>query len=232
MRHGMQHLALIMDGNRRWARNKEMASLGGLEGGSQSFEAAIECCLRRKIPYLTVFALSLENLSRADGTLASLYALLNNKGEELIQKLSEQNVEMRFVGERSLFDPSVAQIIDRIESSTRGNTALRVTALFCYGAQQEIVHAAQQVARDVAAGLLRPEDITIQTFENSLWTAGLPAPDLIIRTGGFVRLSNFLLYQAAYAEFKFLDVLWPDLTSDVLDAVLDEFVGVRRNFGM
>lgn len=227
----MQHLALIMDGNRRWAGNKGITTLGGLEGGSQSFEAAIECCLKRQIPYLTVFALSLENLRRADGTLAALYALLNNKGEELAQKLRERNVEMRFVGDRSLFASSVAHIIDHIESSTRGNTALRVTALFCYGAQQEIVHAAQGLARKVAVGELRAEDITAQSFENELWTAGIPGPDLIIRTGGFVRLSNFLLYQAAYAECKFLDVLWPDLTREVLDAALDEFASVRRNFG-
>ena len=227
----MQHLALIMDGNRRWAHNRGLQLSMGPADGLDAFEAAIECCLRRKIPYLSVYALSVENLNRADGTLPGLYSLLNRKGLELAKKLCEKNVEMRFVGDRTLFDASVIQMVEHIERETAGNSKLRVTSLFCYGAQQEIVAAAQVLAQKIASGELKPRDIDAKSFENCLWTAGTPFPDLIIRTGGAARLSNFLLYQAAYSEFKFLDVLWPDLTFELLNATLDEFVGIKRNFG-
>ena len=228
----MEHLALIMDGNRRWASRQGHSLFLGPESGTRAFEVAIECCLQRKITFLSVYALSVENLQRSDESLLGLYGLLNRKGEELAQRLSERNVEMRFVGDRSLFDASVVKIIEHIEQKTAGNTALKVTSLFCYGGQQEIVAAAKKLAQKVARGEILPEEIDTKSFGNELFTVGTPPPELIVRTGGAMRLSNFLLYQAAYSELVFLDILWPDLTSEVLSKVLDDFKGVVRNFGV
>lgn len=232
----MQHLAVIMDGNRRWARGHGFDFFDGSRdqeqaGEAQAFEAAIECCLRRNIPYLSVYALSVENLRRSDGSLPRLYSMLNRRGPELIKKLNERGVEMRFVGDRSLFDPSVKDIIVQIEGATRGNTKLRVSSLFCYGGQQDILQAARSLAERVAAGILQPQDLTPQMFEEALWTRGVPAPDLIIRTGGAQRLSNFLTYQSAYSEFVFLDVLWPDMTVEMFDHAVADFASTKRNFG-
>lgn len=232
----MQHLALIMDGNRRWARRNGFELFAASRdddkvGEIQAFEAAIDCCLRRKIPHLTVYALSIENLKRSDGALQRLYSSLNRRGDALAKKLVERDVEMRFVGDRSLFDPSVADVIDHIESATKGNTALKIMALFCYGGQQEIVAATRALAQKIASGELAPEDVNAQVFERAMWTAGTPPPDLIIRTGGFVRLSNFLTYHAAYAEYTFLDILWPDLTAEILNKAIDDYANVTRTFG-
>ena len=227
----MQHLAIIMDGNRRWIRKQGFAALNSLDGGATSLEAAIECCLVKKIPYLSVFALSIENLKRADATLSDLYSLLNKKADEMAERLAKKGVEMRFLGDRSLFSPKVTRDIAHIENTTRGGTQLKLSALFCYGGQQEIVAAAKQIASKIASGGLRPEDVTAQEFERNLWTAPTPPPDLIIRSGGAVRLSNFLLYQAAYSELVFLDALWPEITQQQLEAVVDDFVKIQRNFG-
>lgn len=227
----MQHLAIIMDGNRRWVRKQVLAPLNSLDNGVTSLEAAVECCLSKKIPYLSVFALSVENLKRSDATLSDLYSLLNQKAETMAQRLAEKGVEMRFLGDRSLFNPVILESISRIESVTRGGTRLKLSTLFCYGGQQEILAAAQSIAFKVAGGVLRPEDVTAQEFESALWTAGTPPPDLIVRSGGAIRLSNFLLYQAAYAELVFLDALWPDITQQQLESVVDDFVNIQRNFG-
>lgn len=228
----MQHLAIIMDGNRRWVRKQGFTHVNQLDGGATSLEAAVACCLTKKIPYLTVYALSIENLKRADATLSDLYFLLNSRADELIEKLSKKGVEMRFVGDRSLFAPEVKESIERIEKATKGGKSLKINALFCYGGQQEIVATAQKLAEKVAAGELHPQQITQNMFENHLWTTDFPAPDLIIRSGGAKRLSNFLMYQAAYAEFAFLDALWPDVTQQDLEQLVDGFSRVQRNFGI
>ena len=221
-----------MDGNRRWVRKQGIVSVNSLDGGATSLEAAIECCLQKKIPYLSVYALSIENLKRADATLTDLYSLLNLRATEMVEKLSKKNVRMRFLGDRNLFHPSVAGAIAQIEEGTRGGTKLIINALFCYGGQQEIVAAARKIAQKVAQGLLAPEAITAAEFTNNLWTADVPEPELIIRSGGAVRLSNFLLYQAAYAEMVFLDKLWPEVTQQDLEAAVDGFAEVSRNFGV
>ena len=221
-----------MDGNRRWVRQRGIFNKNSLEAGGTSLESAIACCLKNNIPYLSVYALSVENLKRADGTLRDLYALLNEKAQSMSESLVKKSVEMRFVGDRSLFDPCVQTSIDHIEQTTKGGSKLIVQALFCYGGQQEIAYATKAIAEKVATGQLDPKNIDTTTFQDHLWTAGIPAPDLIIRSGNMVRLSNFLLFQAAYSELKFLEVLWPDVTEEMLDEAIKGFEGVSRNFGV
>lgn len=220
-----------MDGNRRWVRQRVLLNKNSLEAGGTSLESAIACCLKNNIPHLSVYALSIENLRRSDGTLRDLYALLNEKAQSMSQTLVKKGVEMRFVGDRTLFDPCVQGSIDVIERTTKGGNKLIVQALFCYGGQQEIVHATKVIAEKVAAGELDPKRVDVATFQDHLWTAGIPAPDLIIRSGNMVRLSNFLLFQAAYSELKFLEVLWPDVTEELLDQAVKAFAVVPRNFG-
>jgi undecaprenyl diphosphate synthase len=220
-----------MDGNRRWAEEEKGYFDKDTHFGLDALWGAVECCLQRGIPNLTVFTLSIENLSRTDSTLRRIYTTLNFKGVELASKLSDCNVRMRFVGDRSLFDPSVKDVIEYIEATTEGNTALHVSALFCYGGQQEIAAAAKAVACKVEAGDLCAADVTPAVLEREMWTAGMPPPDLIIRTGGSKRLSNFFLYQAAYTEFVFWDVLWPRVTLHMLLEAVDSFGSIHRNFG-
>ncbi len=230
----MKHIALIMDGNRRWWGAQSLVfgtSENKLSRGRKTLEMVVQWCLEKKIPYLSVFALSIENLQRDDHTLQQLYELLTFSAEEMAATFAQYGVSVTFVGDRTLFPERVLSAISLIESQTVGGAALQLSILFCYGGRQEIVHAAQQLAQEVARGSLLPEEITQEHFERALWMHSVPFPDLIVRTGRHVRLSNFLLYQAAYAELAFLDVLWPDLTSAHLDDVLATFLASSRTFG-
>ncbi len=230
----MKHIALIMDGNRRWWGAQSLGvetNENKLSRGKKTLEMVVQWCLEKKIPYVSVFALSTENLRRDDHTLQQLYELLNSSADEMAATFAKYSVAVTFVGDRSLFSEKVLNAISLIESQTLAGTALRLSILFCYGGRQEIVHAARQLAQQVASGDLQPEQITQEHFERELWTSTVPFPDLIVRTGKHVRLSNFLLYQAAYSELAFLDVLWPDLTSAHLDEVLATFLASSRTFG-
>ena len=232
----MQHLAIIMDGNRRWAavQKQEFELERDPADPGRTLDAllaAIDTCLRHGIPYLSMYALSIENLQRKDDTTALIYALIKLKFTEIITNLCQRGVRLQFTGERSLFDASITHEVAAIEHGTSACTTMLVTVLFCYGAQQEIVAATRSVACKVQAGTLAPSDITTETFARELWTGGLPPVDLLVRTGGFRRLSNFLFFTAAYAEFAFLDILWPELTVQILEGLLLEFAKTERKFG-
>lgn len=229
----MQHLAIIPDGNRRWAASHKLESFFGHKKGTEAVRAAISVCIKNGIKYLSFYTFSLENFRRSEEEKNYLwYQLLSVELKKQLPELMEQGVSVRFLGDTRLFPEKLVESIKEIEEKTNKGTTLILNLLFCYGAQQEIVYATQQVVEDVQQGKIRADEISSDTIKNHLWTAGMPDPDLIIRTGKVFRLSNFLLFQAAYAEFMFLDCFWPEVTEEVLQKSLYRFASLQRNYGI
>lgn len=226
----MQHLACIMDGNRRWARAHGIGSVG--KEGIDTAYRVVEWCLQKKIPYLSLFAFSLENFKRSPWEMEPLFALMVDEMAKRTDELVRNHIQIRFVGDRTLFPVHVRTACERLEAATRAGKRIIVQILFCYGSRQELLHACTKVAALIACGELKPETITTDLIAKHLWTAGVPDPDLLIRTGNVQRLSNFLLYQAAYAELYFPPILWPDLTEATLEEALSYFNSCKRNFGL
>lgn len=227
----IKHLALIMDGNRRWARKRAFLPWKGHEEGIKAVKESINFCLEKKIPVLTLYAFSLENLKRSKDELSYLFKLMleqiNIQSDDLVKK----DVNIKFIGEKTYFPPTLQPAIENIENATRFCKTLNVNILFCYGGQQEIVQAAQQIAQRVSNGSLNANQINQKLFESFLWATAYPPPDLVIRTGGAQRLSNFLAYQTAYSELSFIDKFWPDITAADLEIQLKKFKQENRNFG-
>ena len=222
-----------MDGNRRWVSAQNLKSLGtnSLSAGGETLDLVVAWALEKNISFLSVYALSIENLQRNDMTLGHLYSLINQGADEMCKKMAERGVQVRFVGDRVLFSPIVLENIEKIEQATADGGRLKLSILFCYGGQQEIISASKKLAERVLSGELLLNQINANTFEKELWNSSVPFPDLIVRTGRHLRLSNFLLYQAAYAELCFLDILWPELTRADLDQILEKFSSMVRNLG-
>ncbi|MBI2775177.1 di-trans,poly-cis-decaprenylcistransferase [Candidatus Dependentiae bacterium] len=227
----MKHLAIIMDGNRRWARSKGLGSLIGHSNGFEAAKRAVEFCLKKKIAYLSLYTFSIENFKRSEHERSYLFDLLASKAPQLVDDFLKYGVRARFIGDRSLFPAQLLSTIENLESQTNQGHNLQVNFLFCYGARQEIIQGVKSIIQKIKNGELSENDITDETLNNSLWTAGIPEPDMIIRTGGTKRMSNFLLYQAAYSEFYFLDCFWPEITEDHLQAACLNFEESKRNFG-
>jgi len=227
----IKHLACIMDGNRRWACRKGILPWYGHREGADVVRVAIETCLAHDIKHLSLYAFSIENLKRSARENSYLFKLLIDEAPAVLKECIERSVRIRFVGERSLFPSEVLQTCEQLERETAHFDRMQINFLFCYGAQQELLSAVKRIVADVEEGLTCPNEISQELLEQHLWTAGMPPPDLIVRTGGGQRLSNFLLYQAAYSELYFLDCLWPDLTKKHLDDAIDYFHACKRNFG-
>lgn len=226
----IQHLACIMDGNRRWARQHGLSRVGA--DGIDAAQRVVEWCLQHGIKHLSLFAFSLENYNRPAAENTPLFILM---AEEMVRRaeiLIQHGVRVQFIGQRAYFPATLKEECMRLEQLTAGGTALNLYILFCYGSRQEIVDTTKRIAVAVAQGKLTVDAIDDTLFAQYLWTAGVPDPDLIIRPGYVHRLSNFLLYQAAYAELFFVDVLWPDITPAILDAALSYYQSVQRNFGL
>ena len=230
MQQLIQHIALIMDGNRRWAQTKGLASYTGHKQGVNAVKTAIEFCLEQNISYLSLYTFSLENFKRTTQEQAYLFDLLATTLETDLQELQKHTIRIRFIGNRAVFPPQVRVSIERAEQNTAYNTRLQVVFLFCYGSRQEILAATNRLIQETQEGK-RTGPITEQEFMRYLWTAGIPDPDLIIRTGKNSRLSNFLLFQAAYSELYFLDCFWPELTKEHLQKAFDHHITQQRNFG-
>lgn len=229
----MQHLALIMDGNRRWAKKHGLMPWQGHQEGLKSLEHVVAFCLEKKIPYLSLYAFSIENFKRSERELQYLFEIIAQQfAKTYTSQLITQGVRVRFVGDRALFPRQLVQVIEEIEMQTSRGDKLGLNMLFCYGAQQEIVHGVKNMVQKINTGVLSPEDISVQTFADCLWTAGIPAPDLMIRTGGARRLSNFLLFSLAYSELLFLDCYWPEITQAHLQQAVDDFAMRTRNIGV
>lgn len=233
MNNSISHLAIIMDGNRRWAKkNKLSFGTGYAEGGFGAVKRAIEFCLSRGIKHLSLYAFSLENFKRPQEEQDFLFDTIVNQGQKNIPYLQKHDVQVKFVGDRSVFPQRVIPTCELVERETEQCSSIFVNLLFCYGGRQEIVSGVKNLLKQVRDGVLTEDAITEQALQDCLWTARTPDPELIIRTSGVQRLSNFLLFQSAYSEFCFLDCLWPEITEKDLATAVDSYTGVRRNFGL
>lgn len=229
----IQHLAIVMDGNRRWARKNKMdVLLGHSKGGVDAVKRTVKFCLEREIPFLSLYTFSLENFKRTEQEKSYLFNLMVDEGNKSLQEFVDQEIRIKFVGDKSLFPEKVLNICNDLEEKTKSFTKLTINILFCYGARQEIVCGVKALYHKIKSGLLSEDDISEKTLNDCLWTQGTPEPDLVIRTGGRKRLSNFLLFQSAYSEFYFLDCLWPEVQEEDLQRALDSFGHVTRNFGV
>lgn len=220
-----------MDGNRRWARGKNIPVKQGHIKGKDSARLAVEFCIKQNIKYLSLYTFSLENFKRTKQEQDNIFVPLIAAIESELDALIAQGVCIRFVGDRRFFPKHMLETITRAEAQTAHLDTLFLNMLFCYGAQQELVEATKNIARRVKSGDLDIDDIDTKLMSDMLWTSGTPDPDLIVRTSGVTRLSNFLLYQAAYSEYAFVDWHWPDLTENLLQECIDSYRAVKRNFG-
>ncbi len=229
--HGaVKHLAIIMDGNRRWAkRRKELSSIGHQQG-ADTVKTLIKFCLSRNIEIVSIYAFSLENFNRAPEEVEGIFNIIVDQAENTLPKLVKQGIRVRFLGKTEKAPERVQQAIKRIELETNNGKNLLLNVLICYGGRQEILSAIKHIIKDVKEGKL-DEAPSEETFKQYLWTSDLPDPDLIIRTGGARRLSNFLTYQTTYSELYFTDRLWPELTYQDFDQALTDYCLRNRNFG-
>jgi undecaprenyl diphosphate synthase len=229
--HLPQHVAIIMDGNGRWAKNRLLPREAGHVRGISTVRKVVRAAREIGLQYLTLYTFSTENWRRPESEVRHLMGLFRRYCRADIEKLHSHNVRVRFIGARSDLAPDIAEIIESAEHLTSRNTALNLAFAFNYGSREELADAARALARKVREGVLDPEAITASVLGGSLQSAGLPDADLVIRAGGERRLSNFLLWQAAYAEFVFTDKLWPDFDREDLLAALNEYARRDRRFG-
>ena len=227
-----RHLAIIMDGNNRWARREGYAGVAGHRAGAEVAREIVSACEMRGIRYLTLFAFSSENWGRPKAEVRALLALLSRYLRNEVEKLVRDGVRLRVIGRRDRFSPRLQQLIARAEAATETGDRATLTLALDYGGRWDVAEVTRSIAQDVAAGKLNPADIDEETVSQRLTTANLPDPDLCIRTAGEARISNFLLWQFAYAEFWFTEVLWPDFDETVLDLALADYAVRERRFGV
>ena len=226
------HIAVIMDGNGRWAAQRGLPRTEGHRQGLEALKGTVREAIRIGLPFLTVFSFSSENWSRPADEVDFLLKLLRRFVRSDLNELHQQNVRIRIIGRRDNLSPDIVSLIEEAEGLTAANTGLTLVVAFNYGSRDEIARAARAMAQDCMDGLVKPEAMSNpETLSRYLDTRDLPDPDLIIRTSGEERLSNFLLWQAAYAEFIFLDVLWPDFGPSDLQAAMMSYAGRERRFG-
>lgn len=225
------HIGIIMDGNGRWAQKRSLPRQVGHRVGAQTFREITRYCEKIGIKYLTVYAFSTENWRRPKSEVDGLMKLFKEYLEESLTDFRNENIKTRFIGDISALSPDIRELMREAEELTKDKTGLCLNIAINYGGREELANAAKKIARDVAEGRLSVDDITEEQFENYLYTAGQPDPDLILRPSGEYRTSNFLLWQSAYAEYVFMDVLWPDFKPDDLDRALHEYAKRNRRFG-
>jgi len=225
------HVAIIMDGNGRWARQRSLPRPFGHQAGMTSVREAVEGCLASGVGVLTLFAFSQENWQRPAGEIAALMALLEEYIAKEMAELREQAVAVTFLGDLDRLVPSARDAVDRIMTGTRAGRRLALNICVSYGSRAEITRAARLLAEDVRAGRLAAEDIDEDAMSAALMTAGIPDPDLLIRTSGEQRISNFLLWQSAYTEFLFVDTRWPDFGRREFADAIAEFQRRERRYG-
>ena len=226
-----QHIAIILDGNGRWAKAKGMPRNYGHAQGSKNVERICEEAWRMGIKYLTVYAFSTENWSRPSGEVAALMKLLRNYMKTCLKTAEKNDMKIRVIGDIEPLDEDIKSRIRELEAATVNNGSLNFTIALNYGSRDEIVRAIRKLGRDVETGKIAPDQIREETFSSYLDTAGLPDPDVLIRTSGEERLSNFLLWQLAYAEFYFTDVPWPDFHEEDLRRAVEAYNQRDRRYG-
>ena len=227
-----RHVAIIMDGNGRWAQQRHRPRIIGHRAGARAVKRSVEFCLEHGIGALTLFAFSSENWNRPTDEVGGLMKLFLGALEREVDELHRLGARLRFIGERSRFEGPILARMQAAEALTAGNTRLHLNIAASYGGRQDIAQAARSLAEDVAAGRLRPEQVDEDALSARMALADLPAPDLFIRTGGELRISNFLLWQLAYTELWFTDTLWPDVDAATLQRALEHYAGRERRFGL
>ena len=228
---GPRHVAIIMDGNGRWAQSRGRPRLFGHHAGAKRVREVVRACPGLGIKYLTIFAFSTENWKRTQVEVAGLMNLFRRYITKETKDLFAEGVRVRFIGDRDRLDPKLVDLMRGLEEMTQGNDLVHLTIALNYGSRDEVARATKLLAHDVAEGKLDPNDVDEETLTRYLDTRVLPDPDLVIRTSGEARISNFLLWQSAYAEYEFVDTLWPDFTSDELERLCRNYGARDRRFG-
>jgi len=226
-----RHAAIIMDGNGRWAAARGLPRSAGHKAGIDALRSAVRTAADLGIEYLTIYSFSTENWSRPKTEVMFLLELLRRFIRQDVAELHASGVRIRVIGDREGLEGSIVTMLDDAEKLTRDNTKLNLVVAFNYGSRQEITRATKAIAADVAAGNLALADVTPDLIDQRLDTAGMPAPDLLIRTGGEQRISNFLLWQCAYAEFVFVPEFWPDFSAEIFTRAVAEYSSRERRFG-
>ena len=227
-----RHIAIIMDGNRRWAKEHKLDGSFGHKKGAEVLETVAKYCNKIGLEALTVYAFSTENWKRTKEEVRAILLLLNMYLDKFLRTADLENIKLRVIGDRDKNMPEeIKAKMIKMEEKTKNNTGLKFNIAFNYGGRDEIVKATQKIAEQVKEGKLKIEDITENTISNNLYTAGLPDPDLLIRTSGELRTSNFLPWQITYSEFMFLDKYWPDFTTEDIDIAINEYSKRHRRVG-
>ena len=226
-----RHIAVVMDGNGRWAQKRGLPRTVGHSAGSETFQKDAEYLSDLGIEYFTVYAFSTENWKRPQEEVQEILRLLEKYLHKAIREMREKNIRLQFFGDLTPFSQELRALIDETNAISRTTTGMLVSVCLNYGGRAELVRAARLLAEQCAAGTLSPEDIDERRFSGYLYSADIPDPDLMIRPGGEVRLSNFLLWQNAYTEFYFSDVLWPDFDERQMDAAILAYQQRKRRFG-
>lgn len=226
-----KHVAIIMDGNGRWAKARGLSRIEGHKEGVEAARRAVEAARELGLTHLTLYSFSTENWRRPAGEVRDLMGLLRQFIVDDLPRLKSENCKVRIIGDRKNLSADLKALVNRAERETAGNNAFVLQIAFNYGGRDEITRAAKAAIAAVKTGKIDLEEITEQTFSEFLDTADVPDPDLVIRTSGEKRVSNYLLWQAAYAEYVFLDVLWPDFTKDVFASAVEEYCRRERRYG-
>lgn len=228
---GPNHVAVIMDGNGRWAQKRGRPRLFGHHAGARRVREIVRACPDHGVKYLTIFAFSTENWRRTQSEVAGLMSLFRRYITREAADLLAEGVRVRFIGDRMKLDEKLVRLMDELELMTSDNSKVHLTIALNYGGRDEVARATQRLAREVKAGRVDPESVDAETLTQYLDTYFLPDPDLVIRTSGEARISNFLLWQSAYAEYEFIDTLWPDFTRDIFGGIVASYANRDRRFG-
>lgn len=226
-----QHIGIIMDGNGRWAKKRGLPRSAGHTAGAANFRTITRYASSIGVKYLTLYAFSTENWNRPEQEVSALMRLFKQYLEEALSDFMDENIRVKFLGDVSAFSPELQALIHRVEEESSVKTGMVLNLAMNYGGRAEITRAMKTLASRVEKGELKAEDITEDMISGELYTAGQPDPDLIIRPSGEERLSNFLLWQSAYTEFAYFDILWPDFKPKHLDEAIEKFLGRNRRFG-
>ncbi|MCC7530328.1 MAG: isoprenyl transferase [Candidatus Melainabacteria bacterium] len=227
----LKHVAIIMDGNRRWADQRKLPRLSGHKEGVKSLKRLVRHAGSIGLEYLTVYAFSSENWQRSREEVRYLFELFSNVLRDEFDELSENRVRLRFIGDMSTIPARLKKSFERSMEESKHNTGLNLQVAINYGSRLEITQAAKRIAAEAAAGLLAPADITEELLNSYLFTGEIPDPEMMIRTGGEMRLSNYLLWQAAYSELYITPILWPDFTPENFDEAIEEYAQRNRRYG-
>ena len=228
---GPRHVAIIMDGNGRWAQRRGRPHLFGHHAGAKRVREIVEACPDLGVGYVTIFAFSTENWKRTQSEVAGLMSLFRRYITKEARSLHEENVRVRFIGDRVRLDKKLVSLMDELEQMTSDCTGVNLTIAINYGGRDEVARATKRLAQDVADGRLDPASVNEETLPKYLDTCVLPDPDLVIRTSGEARISNFLLWQSAYAEYEFVDTLWPDFGAEEFGRLVSSYGARDRRYG-